>query len=197
MSGRPPPGDYERCGAKRRRIEDRCGLPAGHGTDHPGVGPCKLHGGATRAHRVAAARESVDREVRTYFGHTVELRTVDNPLAEYRQFAGKVLAWYEAMDKVVGEIRSIRVTDEFGGEHLRAEVQAMEHAMTAVDRVLANFGRLKIDERLAAITIEQKRMVIRAIDAALATAGVAGPKAIEARKAAARHLRVVGEGEAA
>jgi len=32
-----------RCG----RTDDECGLPAGWGTDHTGVGACKLHGGAT------------------------------------------------------------------------------------------------------------------------------------------------------
>jgi len=34
------------CGAKTRS-GGRCQLPAGWGTDHPGVGRCKLHGGAT------------------------------------------------------------------------------------------------------------------------------------------------------
>lgn len=32
------------CGAKKKR-GGVCGKPAGHGTDHPGIGPCKLHGG--------------------------------------------------------------------------------------------------------------------------------------------------------
>jgi hypothetical protein len=34
------------CGASNRD-DDPCGLPAGWGTDHPGEGRCKLHGGAS------------------------------------------------------------------------------------------------------------------------------------------------------
>lgn len=35
------------CGAKRRRREERCKLPAGFRTDHPGLGRCHLHGGCS------------------------------------------------------------------------------------------------------------------------------------------------------
>lgn len=33
------------CGARKRNGEGVCQLPAGWGTDHPGTGRCKLHGG--------------------------------------------------------------------------------------------------------------------------------------------------------
>jgi hypothetical protein len=36
-----------KCGAKRTTSEARCQMPAGYGTQHPGVGPCKHHFGAT------------------------------------------------------------------------------------------------------------------------------------------------------
>lgn len=36
----------EKCG-KKNRAGGKCGKPAGWGTDHKGVGPCRLHGGAT------------------------------------------------------------------------------------------------------------------------------------------------------
>jgi len=35
------------CGAKTKGDGEPCKRPAGWGTDHPGVGRCKLHGGAT------------------------------------------------------------------------------------------------------------------------------------------------------
>jgi hypothetical protein len=38
---------YATCDAKRRRREERCTLPAGWGTDHPGTGRCKYHGGCS------------------------------------------------------------------------------------------------------------------------------------------------------
>lgn len=41
--------DYWRCGRN-----NECGLPAGWGTDHTGVGACKLHGGASPRGKDAA-----------------------------------------------------------------------------------------------------------------------------------------------
>lgn len=35
------------CNARRKQEEGYCQLPSGWGTDHPGLGRCKLHGGAT------------------------------------------------------------------------------------------------------------------------------------------------------
>lgn len=46
------------CGAQRRAREGgRCMRPAGWGTSHLGVDRCKLHGGSTRNHCIAAAKE--------------------------------------------------------------------------------------------------------------------------------------------
>lgn len=47
----------DRCGSPvrnhrskaKQRTDLKCKLPAGHGTDHPGVGQCKLHGGSSAA----------------------------------------------------------------------------------------------------------------------------------------------------
>ena len=39
-----------------------CGRPAGWGTNHAGIGRCKLHGGSTPTHVQAAQRELVKRE---------------------------------------------------------------------------------------------------------------------------------------
>lgn len=41
-----PEKAYPICGGKRRQQEGVCTRPAGWGTDHPGQGRCKLHGGA-------------------------------------------------------------------------------------------------------------------------------------------------------
>jgi hypothetical protein len=52
-------------------------------------------------------------------------------------------------------------------------------------------ARLKIDERLAAISEKQAAVVIAAIDAALDAVDVPRDRRPAARKAAARHLRAV------
>lgn len=53
--------ETKRCGATTRD-GGTCKLKAGQGTDHPGYGTCKFHGGNTRSHKVAAAREAAQRE---------------------------------------------------------------------------------------------------------------------------------------
>lgn len=55
---------YALCGAKRKS-----GIPcrafAGQGTDHPGVGACKYHGGATPSHKTHAAKVEAERRMVT------------------------------------------------------------------------------------------------------------------------------------
>lgn len=46
----PEPHDSRYCGARKRQPAhpgERCRRPAGWGTEHPGWGRCKLHGGST------------------------------------------------------------------------------------------------------------------------------------------------------
>lgn len=38
---------YDICGAKKKQNGGHCTRPAGWGTDHPGFGKCKLHGGCS------------------------------------------------------------------------------------------------------------------------------------------------------
>jgi hypothetical protein len=61
-----PPGkaapDVARCGAKKKQGPGHCTQVAGWGTDHPGVGRCKLHGGKTPNGEKAGKRELVERE---------------------------------------------------------------------------------------------------------------------------------------
>lgn len=56
---------YERCAAKTRSGGE-CKLPAGHGTEHVGVGRCKRHGGSTPNHVKAAQKVQATEAVATY-----------------------------------------------------------------------------------------------------------------------------------
>lgn len=53
-----PIGDYDAAIDKDRPAHLTCYKPAGHGTDHPGFGPCSGHGGNTRAVRKASALDA-------------------------------------------------------------------------------------------------------------------------------------------
>lgn len=83
--------DKPKCGAKKRQGDGCCKRPAGWGTEHPGTGRCKLHGGATVSHRDAASEEMMRRAVVTY-GLPRDIAPGDALLEEVHATAGHV-AW--------------------------------------------------------------------------------------------------------
>lgn len=172
------------CGAPKRQGEGTCEKRAGWGTKHVGIGRCKNHGGSTPSH----VKNAVEVQARAELAR-LNVAPVTDPLTALGQIAGEVLAWKDAMAEKVNELKSLRYSTENGGEQLRAEVALYTSALDRCERFLSSMARLDIDERLARVTIAQKLMIVRAVEAALASAGVAGPAAAEAKRVAARHLR--------
>lgn len=86
--------DTRYCGAKRRQGEpgETCRRPAGWGTDHVGVGPCKLHGGSTPAHNTAAKTTQARRDV-VLFGGRRDIHPADALLELVQWTAGEVDYW--------------------------------------------------------------------------------------------------------
>ena len=192
MADSPIGHDSRHCGARKRQGEGTCTRPAGWGTDHVGEGSCKLHGGSTRSVSQGATLRLVERESRELFGKLVPTPTpIDNPLAAYAQLAGRVIAWLDLMDSLLDDLRAVGYESEYVGVQIQAIVQLYERAMDRANTVLGSYARLKIDERLAAITEAQKQAVIRAINAALDEAGLRDEERASATRAAARHLRAV------
>lgn len=182
--------DPSRCGARKRQGEGTCTQPAGWGTDHQGVGHCKLHGGSTPAQTTQANRRRAENEARALLAE-LHVAPVEDPLQALLKIAGQVLAWQEATASLVNELEEVRYEGATGAEQLRAEVALYERAMDRAVAVLAAIARLNIEERLARVTERQADAVIDAIDAALAAVGVTGQDAAKAKQAAARHLRSV------
>jgi hypothetical protein len=54
-----------KCGAKRHKSKETCKLPAGWGTEHPGTGRCKLHGGCSTGPRDTSKMLGHKRTVKT------------------------------------------------------------------------------------------------------------------------------------
>lgn len=80
------------CGAKKKQGEGTCNRPAGWGTDHPGIGRCKLHGGSTPAHQDAAIKEQARRDVEL-FGAPKDIHPATALLELVQWTAGEVDYW--------------------------------------------------------------------------------------------------------
>ena len=161
----------------------------------PGATVCRFHGGAAPQVRKKATLRLVENSARELFGRVApEPVPVDNPLAAYADFAGRVMAWLDLMDSQLDDLRSVGYESERVGEQIHAAIQLYERAMDRANTVLASYARLNIDERLSGITERQAEQVVRALDAVIAHLGATGPAAIEARKVGAQQLRLVANG---
>ena len=78
------------CGAKKKNGE-KCRAFAGQGTDHPGIGTCKFHGGSTRTHKQHAVIQEAQRRM-VKLGAPVEMRPTEALLAMLHLASGHV-AW--------------------------------------------------------------------------------------------------------
>jgi hypothetical protein len=157
-----------KCGGKLKRRDGTCARPAGWGTDHPGTGRCKLHGGSTPSHRKAGVEAQARAELAR-----LDLPPVEDPLSELAKVCGQVIAWKDSMAERVNQLRSLRYSTE-GGEQLRAEVALWERALDRCERFLTAMARLNIDERLARISEERAEVIITVFTAALERNGIEG-----------------------
>jgi hypothetical protein len=83
------------CGGKRRGgREGTCRRRAGSGTSHVGIGRCKVHGGATRNHVIAAERQ-IARQTAAIYGIPRHIDPGNGLIEEYWRTAG-IVAGLEA-----------------------------------------------------------------------------------------------------
>lgn len=185
--------DKPKCGAQKRQglPGETCTFVAGWGTDHVGTGRCRLHGGNTRNQRAAARAQQAEQQARAALA-ALDVTPIDNPFTALSRLAGQAVAWQETIAGIVNQLGDrLRYEGAAGSEQLRAEIALYERAMDRCAQVLGTIARLNIEDRMARVSERQAEIVVAAIEAALASAGVTGHDADEARKVAARHLRAV------
>jgi hypothetical protein len=182
--------DPAKCRARRTNGEP-CGRYPTRGAD-----VCRSHGAGAPQVRAAAAERVLDDKVRDALARlgSAQGAPIDNPLAALAQLAGQVLAFKDAVGELVNRLDEIRFTDSKGSEQLRSEVAMYERALDRSTQVLVAMARLKLDERLVAVSQATAEMLVRAVDAGLAAAGVTGEAREPVRKAIARELRVISSG---
>ncbi len=204
MTAAEPGPDRDRyCGGKKRQGEGNCTRPAGWGTDHPRIGRCKLHGGKTTSHNVAAQQEMARRAVRTY-GLPLDVNPVDALLDEVRWTAGHVawlrervqeieqaaLVWgvTEQVDKDSGEFSGSDKTEAAKPNVWLVLYQQERKHLVDVCKTAIQVG---IEERRVKLAEAQGQMLADVIRAILAELALTPEQQARAPEIASRHLRLV------
>lgn len=131
------------CNAKlTKRGQGHCSLGAGWGTDHPGIGACKFHGGAMPNHVKAAATQ----ELRTLLGKPIDINPYEAIMWCIRIRGGEV-QWLT--DKIAELKSESSWTEEnnFGQRELNIWARERKEAMADLVRFSQIAISLGIAER--------------------------------------------------
>lgn len=191
MTNPSPPGQGQdpslagRCGRKTKRGPCKA-WPV------KGATVCAAHGGrAPQVRRKAAERVAAQQALADLGRHGVV--PVVNPLEALAGLAGEIVATKDIFRERVSQLReeAWRYSDAKGGEQLRAEIAMYERALDRSARVLADIARLKIDERLTAITEQQVQTLVTVFTAVLERLDL-GEKAGQVRELVAVEMERIG-----
>src|SRR5258708_4034984 len=161
-----------RCPAHSKVTRDPCRYPPAEGAT-----VCRWHGGNAPQVRAAAQRRVAEAKAQKVMAEELlklNIQPLGDPLTALQQLGGEILAWKNLAAARVAKLRDMGYSNEYG-EQIKAEVVIFERAMDRCAAVLASIARLNIDDRLAAIDGAKKLMIIRAIEAGLASQGIVGP----------------------
>lgn len=157
-----------KCGAKKAGSPGQvCRLAAGHGTNHPGYGPCKYHMGNTPMVARRAARDFGADIART-MGHPVDITPSEALLEEVRRSAGTV-RWLEEKVGVwkLEDGENIALPDELAG-WLQAYREERKH-LAKVAKAALDAG---VAERAVRVAEQQGEALAGAIQSILAAIGL-------------------------
>ncbi|MGC0271726.1 hypothetical protein ACO0LV_01865 [Pseudactinotalea sp. Z1739] len=95
--------------------------------------------------------------------------TMAEVLQELLKTARLAVRWRDLLEQIVGQLSQMRYTAYgTGSEQLRAEIALFERAMDRTAKVTEAIARLDLDERMAAISQQQGRLVFDAIERTVA-----------------------------
>lgn len=145
------------CGAANKRDGSPCQMSAGHGTDHPGFGTCKFHGGALPEHQSTAARQ----EVLAIVDEKKALGLVEpdaDPDEVMMQEVGRAKAAVEYFDGVVKEMTDDPEVDPAG-----ARFQKVVWHWNEQRRLLTNVSNIVVKAGIAKRHVEIQEIQAAAI----------------------------------
>jgi hypothetical protein len=160
---------YPTCGGTKR-AGGACTRPAGWGTDHPGHGRCKLHGGSTPSGRVHGSRVRAEAGARQIMADLGAPVPVLNPTKRLLEVLGEIDRFREACRLQVEQLGEWVVENKLGDEQAKAVVRLYTEAIDRMGRLLVDAARLRLEERLVAIDEATADMVLTVLEAAMARA---------------------------
>lgn len=156
------------CGAKKRQGEGNCTRPAGWGTDHVGIGRCKLHGGKTRNHN-KAAEPAMARRQAAELGLQIETTAEDALIHALWEAEGN-LAFYREQ---VQELHGVTYWERSQGYGKDAEPYDAKQAVDPLVELYhrAEQWRATVAERLLKANVDERRVRLAERDATMVLAG--------------------------
>jgi hypothetical protein len=188
------------CNARKRNGEGYCGRPAGWGTDHLGVGRCKMHGGNMPNHRKQAQTELAKLGVEA-FGLPINIDPHDALMEELHRTAG-IIAFYELQIQSLQEVSDLHGPTgtsgsdiESGLEHHPSEapniwVKLHKEERQHFVKVAESCIKAGIDERRVQIAEQQGVLIATAIRNILMALGIDTAQA-QVREVIREHLSVI------
>lgn len=177
-----PARQARRCSAHRSTDARPCENYAMNGSD-----VCHAHGGrAPQVARKAAGRVATNEALAELARRGIT--PVDNPLSALAELAGEILAV-----KDIFRARLAELEQDADTERQAAVLGLYERALDRSARVLGDIARLKIDERLMAVTEHQAQTLVAVFTAVLEQLDL-GEQAAQVRELVAVELERVGDG---
>ena len=160
-SAERPSGDDSRyCGGKKRQGDGYCTRPAGWGTDHVGVGRCKLHGGSTASHTTQAKRVLAEQAIKALGVKPREVAPDVALLEELQRSAGYV----DLLDAIVEREGEDGLTQwGMGGRTASAFWQMLEDERRHLVATAAACIKAGIEERRVQLAEQQGKMLAQVV----------------------------------
>lgn len=189
---------HERCGGRTRRGTP-CKLPAGHGTDHPGIGRCDHHAGATPTHRAHAERVLLERAEASALAdlHRIGVEPIGNPLEALAELTAEARQWETILRRQVADLESLSQMTPAGVEQIRAVVVLFERAMDRAAAFATMCAKLNIGDRIfrlkARINEEIGQQIVGVFDRSLSEMNLSEEQWRIAREVFPRELRALAD----
>lgn len=122
-------------------------------------------------------------------------RFVENPLEELALLVSEVLTYKDYCAMQVAKLRGDERYEGRGGEQLRAEVALYERSLDRAGKILIEWSRLNIDERLARIEEAKATAILEVIRRSLLVAELSEDARAEVEKVAIKELKALGRGK--